>query len=260
MYSLRDLQARFSRALLHNEPGAIADAIEPDGLDPAVRLGVYRTTVMLSLTDTLAASFPVICRLVDPRFFAFAADAFIRQAPPRAACLDRYGDAFPAFLDAFPACAEYPYLGDVARLEWALHRAARAPYLQPLAPTAMAAFAPDQTADMQIALDPAVAYIESAWPVAEIWTANQPEVLDPPPVDLAAGGVRLEVYRPDAVAEFRPLSQATFAFRRQVAAGAGLEAAVDAVLAAAPEFDLTQAFADLFADRLVVGCRLTASG
>jgi hypothetical protein len=78
------------------------EEIEPDGLASRARLEIYRHHVRTSLTSVLEATFPVICRLVDRRFFAYAADTYLRAHPPTGPCLFEYGDGFPDFLAAFP--------------------------------------------------------------------------------------------------------------------------------------------------------------
>ena len=70
------------------------------------------------------AAFPVVCRLVDHPFFAYAAHEFLRDHPPRSRCLAEYGGGFPDFLAAFEPCSSLPYLADVARFEWAIKLAA----------------------------------------------------------------------------------------------------------------------------------------
>src|SRR5262245_31968392 len=125
MPSLREVQARFAEGLLGDDT-VIADLVAGDGLEPRARLAVYRHHVLTTLTAALEAAFPVVCRLVDGRFFAYAADAFIRRHPPAGPCLDEYGGAFPDFLADFGPCASFRFLPDVARLEWAAHVAARA--------------------------------------------------------------------------------------------------------------------------------------
>src|SRR3989475_7768477 len=72
MPSLRDLERDVARALLGEADGAVLASILGDGLSPAARLGVYRNHVFSTLTDALEATYPVVCRLVDPRFFAYA--------------------------------------------------------------------------------------------------------------------------------------------------------------------------------------------
>ena len=51
---------------------------------------------------------PVVCRLVDRRFFAYAADPYIRAHPPAGPCLFEYGATFPDFLAAFRRAGTSP--------------------------------------------------------------------------------------------------------------------------------------------------------
>src|SRR5688572_22008594 len=142
MSPLRELQARFRTALLDGDERGLAGEVEPDGLGVSARLAVYRHHVLTSLTTALEATFPVVCRLVDRRFFGWLADRYVRVHPPAGPCLDEYGGGFADFVARFPACARLPLLGDVARVGWAVktpRHAARGPpptpaQLGPLAP------------------------------------------------------------------------------------------------------------------------------
>src|SRR5688572_16223832 len=142
MSSLSELQAGFRAALLAEDERRVMAHIIPDGLGVPARLAVYRHHVLTTLTATLESTFPVVCRLVDRRFFGWLADCFIRAHPPAGPCLFEYGADFPEFVRAFPACAELPCLADVAALEWAMTTALYAPDARPLDPERLAAIAP----------------------------------------------------------------------------------------------------------------------
>jgi Putative DNA-binding domain len=103
MPSLRELQTTFGRALLGADGEELA-CVRGDGLAPSARVQIYRHHVFASLTKALKDTYPVVCRLVDERFFAFAADHYIRTCPPAAPCLFEYGGSFPRFLALFPPC------------------------------------------------------------------------------------------------------------------------------------------------------------
>jgi hypothetical protein len=253
MYALHELEACFARAILHNDMAALADVIEADGLEVAARLGIHRNTTLASLTDVLMATFPVVRRLVDDRFFAYAADAFISSTPPRSACLDEFGVEFPAFIAGFPACAGLPYLAAVAQLEWHLHTAARAVVITPLPAEVLTVVAPERTVDLILDFDPARAYLAASWPLSRIWRANQPEVTEAAVIDLDAGAENLEIVRGG---DFRLIDAAVFNFRAELATGKPLLIAAEAALTVDPEFDLTAALANLFADGAIVGWRL----
>lgn len=236
MSSLRELQAGFRAALLVDEEHGVVDDIVADRLAVSARLAIYRHHVLTSLTTALEATFPVVCQLVDRRFFGWLADRYIRAHPPSGPCLAEYGASLPAFIDGFPACAGLPWLGDVARLEWALNAALHAAEARPLTADALAAVAPAALEQLVLRLEPSVTLLASRWPVDAIWRANQPGATAT--VDLEAGGVELEIRRVGDDVVFRTLPAATFAFRATLGAGRTLAGAAEAGLAVDPGLDL----------------------
>jgi hypothetical protein len=135
--SLREVESDLRLALLGGDEAPARTRIRGDGLEPAARLAIYRHHVVTTLTAALQAAFPVVCRLVDERFFAYAAARYIQVEPPSGPCLFEYGAGFADFLAEFPACRALPYLADVARLEWAMQRALHAADAIPLPIRAM---------------------------------------------------------------------------------------------------------------------------
>jgi len=246
-----ELQASFTRALLQDD-AAIAGAVLGDGLVPEARIALYRHHVLTTLTEVLKAAYPVVCRLVDERFFAYAADCYIRQQPPTGPCLFEYGASFPRFLAAFPPCCAFVYLPDVAWLEWAIHAAWYAEDAVPLDRERLRGVAPDDLAGLTFAFDPSVSYVHSPWPIDRIWRTNQPDVDPDETVRLDAGATYLEVRRLDDDATFRSLARGTFAFRATLAEHRPLAEAFEAALAADPGFALATALQALFAEGLVV--------
>ena len=83
MSSLRNLQAGFRTALFTQEDGPIAAEVLSDGLGASARVAVYRHHVRTTLTEALVSTFPVVCCLVDRRFFGWLADCYVRKHPPR---------------------------------------------------------------------------------------------------------------------------------------------------------------------------------
>jgi len=252
MAALRDLQAAIGTAMLGGDAGAAAREIEPDGLAPEARLEIYRHHVLTTLASALEATFPVICRLVDRRFFAYAADAYVRAHPPAGPCLFEYGDTFPDFLAAFPPCRDLAYLPDVARLEWAMSAALHAPDVDAMDPACLADVAAEDMPRLTFSVDPSVSFLDSRWPIDRIWRATQ-DGAPGDPVDLAAGGVRLEIRRAGDVATVRALAAADHALRTALARGGTLEDAAAAALGADSHFDLTAALHALLDERIFTG-------
>lgn len=256
MLALHDVQVLFKDGLLADEEGPIVDLVAGDGLGPGARLAVYRHHVLTTLTAALEGAFPVICGLVDRRFFAYAADVFIRRHPPTGPCLAEYGAAFPDFVAGFTPCARFPFLSDVARLEWAIHLAAEAAPTGTLDLAQLRRVGPLDMPSIRFAPRAGLAYVTSRWPVDRIWSAHQEETSEPLP-DLGAGSVWLEVSASDAGVRLRAISRTTCAFRDALARGLTLGEAADIAFALDPSFDFagelrTVLEANLFADCTLV--------
>jgi Putative DNA-binding domain len=248
--TLLELQARIGRAVLGGDIAEIAEIIEGDGLDPAARLGIYRNHAFTTLGAALTATFPVVCRLVDERFFAYTAHEYLRAHPPRSRCLVEYGADFPGFLAGFDPCKALPYLADVARFEWALHIAATVRQAPPLHMDALAAIPAERAGYVRFRLQPCVSYVTSAWPIDAIWQANQEGEV--PPVDLASGGASWEIRCADEAVAWRRLDPGTFWFRTALAGGLVFAAAIAKATQMDPEFEVSVALQRMFAEGLAV--------
>jgi Putative DNA-binding domain len=247
MLALHELQARFTDSLFAIEDLTLLDLVDGDGLDARAGLAVYRHHVLTTLTATLAAAYPVVCRLVDRRFFAYAADAFIRGHLPTEPCLAEYGAGFPDFLASFPACGSLPYLPDVARLEWAVHTAAQHSDAASLDLARLRRVEPRDMAQLRFVPDPSVALLASPWPVDKIWQAHQEGTIEALP-DIQGGVVCLQVHVVGETVAMRVLEPATFAFRDALARGLTLGEAAGLALESNPSFDLQQAIVELLGD------------
>jgi hypothetical protein len=257
MSTLRELQADLRGALLGGPAGPAAAVLLEEGLAAEARLAIYRHHVFATLTEVLKATYPVVCRLVDERFFAYAADQYIRHHPPTGPCLFEYGEGVADFLATFPPCRHLAYLPDVARLEWAMNVAEHAADVVSLDGRALQSLEPADIPHVRVTFDPSLTLLESPWPIDRIWRANQPDAGDAR-VDLAVGGARLEVRRAGHEVGFRSLIPAEWALRSALAAGRTLETAATLALAREPSFDLAGALHALFADGVLTAFTLVS--
>ena len=239
MPSLEALQRAFATAIVAARPTAAAAHIIDDAPGATGRLNIYQNHFRITLIEALAATFPVVKRLVGDAFFAFAVRRFIAGEPPREPRLFAYGGGFPAFLAALPQASGLVYLGDVARLEWALNAAFFADDAVPLAAADLTTLPASTLADCRFPLHPACALIRSDYPIDRIWRTNQDGAEPDASVDLRAGGVTLLVHRDGDDVGWLALDAAAFGFIEALGAGRSLREAAGTVIDDHPAFDPT---------------------
>ena len=83
------------------------------------RLDIYANMYFYRLLDGLAEDYPRVHAAVGAdRFHNLATDYLLRH-PSEHPSLRHLGRRLPVFLDAYPLREEFPYLADLARLDWA---------------------------------------------------------------------------------------------------------------------------------------------
>jgi hypothetical protein len=212
MPSLLEAQRAFAAALLGAAPAPL-------------HMAVYRANVFGNWSAALTGAYPVVRAIVGAEFFGGLAHHYAHAHPSQSGDLNAYGSQLAAFLDSFAHTRDLPYLPDVARLEWLVHRAYYAAQAAPF----------DPARPEQARLAPACAFLESAWPLAQIWQAHQ-EGGKPAAVDLHARPGCVLVHRPGWRVEVSPLGTGDHALLRGLHDGAALGAALEAAVAADPAF------------------------
>jgi len=137
------------------------------------RFSVYRNNVATGLIDALAKRFPVIGRLVGVEFFRAIAIIYAEKHRPRSPVLSEWGETFADFLGGFPALEPYPYMMDVARIEWARGVAYHASDAAALTGRELVAAA-DAPLTSRLRLHPSVQVLRLGHAGVSIWAANQP--------------------------------------------------------------------------------------
>jgi len=239
MPSLRDAQLGFAAALA-GDATAQATLFGADARVTA-RLAIYRGNGRANYRNALAATFPVVLRLVGAPFFHAAVDAFVAAQPSIAGDLNLYGDRFGAFLTTYGPAIALQYLPDIARLEWAIdeaNRAADVPHVPDAVLAALAVAPPERLPEARLVLDPSCRLVVSPYPLLRIWRANQADRDGDEPIALDEGGGALLVRRDPPGVVLVPLAAGDAAWLAALANGDALGVAIDAALAADVAFDL----------------------
>ena len=235
MTALARLQRDFMARLAGEEPGAVA---------------IHRRNVRSARHDALAATYPVVRRLVGDAFFRALALRYGAAHPSRSGDLHLYGGALARFIADDPFAAALPYLADVARLECACHESLHAADAPPLDALALARVPPERQHAIRLALHPSVRLLACGHPVVALWEANQPERDGTP--DRTQGADRVCVWRDASGVRVRRMEPPAWECVSALARGASLEAAIEGL----PDGAADGILAELGAQGVIAGFTL----
>jgi hypothetical protein len=197
------------------------------------RFAVYRNNVAVSLTEALASRFPVIQRLVGAEFFAAMARIYAERHRPETPVLLEWGGSLPGFLAGFEPLADYPYMPDVARLEYARGLAFHAADAPPANPARLAGADPS---GLVLRLHPSVQVLRLNHPAVSIWHQNQPGTA-PQGLTLAGPEIALVLRDPSFNVPVSTITPAEAVMIDHIRQGATLTTAAEMALWADMAFD-----------------------
>jgi hypothetical protein len=208
---LRELQASLFEGLYDPTRTDALGLIEPGARSAAEQLTIYRNSMFGGLAKALLDVYPVCNKLVGTEFFGHMSSLYIEQHRSTSPDIGDYGEGLADFIADFAPAASLPYLADVARLEWAWHRAINAPDETAL-DTADAAVLAGQDVT-QLVLQPAcsLGLLHSSWPVLQIWQANQENASDEI-IALVPGHHDYAIWRHGQDLHIEPLQAVQFRF------------------------------------------------
>jgi hypothetical protein len=256
-----------SRAAEIDRQRALLEALRsptPDASPPGARtlggqaaeastgLRAYRANLQAVAQRSLLAAYPVLSRLLGAEAMAALARDLWRVDPPVKGDLAWFGSGMAQWLSTVEAFGELPYLPDVARLEWVVHRAQFAADPDATPPDLQALAGDPDT--LLVRFSPGGALLVSPWPVFSIWQAHQASPDAEPDLSgaraaMAAGeGDIAWVWRRGLRVEAVALSAAEHGIHRRLLSGQPLGPALSATLGEHPDFSfehwLTRALRD----------------
>jgi hypothetical protein len=202
-------------------------------------LKAYQSNGHALAQRALSAAYPVVAQLLGEESFGELARALWHAQAPVCGDIARWGEGLSDFVRNNPQLTEEPYLADVARVEWALHRCAAAEDVA-LSPESLALLGTQDPEALWLQLAPGVSVVRSAWPVASIVLAHQ----DGSGVSLAEAGAQLRngraedalVWRQGLRPRLRQALAGEADFVSQLCLGSAFGPALDA----APDLDIQQ--------------------
>lgn len=261
---MRQQQALLAALLAPREQSsaAMADLLgELEPHDPLAQRGLmaYQANGHSLAERSLRAAYPAIeMMLGNDNFNALARDLWHRH-PPTAGDLALWGATLPEVIDNAQTLSDVPYLADVARAEWALHRVATAADAVP----DLASFARLGSGDatgLALTLAPGTELVRSRFPVATLVMSHrfgEPSLSDAAQKLRRGEAETALIWRERLRPRLALLAPPEAALVQATLAGQDLPGALDAALslddAQTPSFDFTHWLTQAVQQGLVVG-------
>ncbi|MEN8132579.1 MAG: DNA-binding domain-containing protein [Pseudomonadota bacterium] len=194
---LHEFQRQFFQGVFGQDETIVSRLLASDRLSAGECLAIYRGSVLGIHSTALSEIYPVCKRLVGTRFFEAMCRRYIPQHPASSPNLQDYGESLAGFITEFEPARGLLYLSDVARLEWAWHRAFHAADETGTGfdISAIGRLTEAQRSQLLFNLPISGRLLLSAYPIHRIWESNQTEYEGDASIDLQAGGVKLLVWR-----------------------------------------------------------------
>jgi len=134
---------------------------------------IYLNSIIGSLQKTLKEIYPVCEKLVGEDFFLAMTKNYIAITPSLSPDLADYGESFANFIEYFQPAKSLPYLADVTRLEWAIHRVFGASESGRIELQQLAARFAESGEELLFSLPNNSFLLTSPYPIYTIWQMNQ---------------------------------------------------------------------------------------
>lgn len=200
------------------------------------RLKVYRDNIVGGLAANLIETFPTIKALCGADFTLSLLRSYIRENLPQSGCLEDYGADIADFIEEFPPAAPLPYLGDMARFDWAMSACEYAADDQAMQPRELQSITDMDHATLN--LRSSVHLVSSKFPILKIrHYAHDPHHHRKDPPSLESGPEYVMVYRPYLKAEYVALTKEEFVFLSGIQKGQNIQKILGTLLSEYPTFD-----------------------
>ncbi len=130
--SLHKTQTTFKNMMINHHIDKPDELFKDGGISIEKRMNTYKNNYSVGLCEVLAGTFQTVTDLVGEEFMKRMCEHFIREHPPKKACMHEYGEELAEFVQKFDPVKSLAYLPDIARLDWAANTAYHADNVVPL--------------------------------------------------------------------------------------------------------------------------------
>lgn len=152
-------------------------SIETDSqFSASERLALYSNTSSNAYKKALSETYQTCKKILGEKYFNQIANVYVKEKPSLNPDLNQYGHDFPEWLTIFSQrqeeLSDYPYLIDLAKLEWFKQSAFYAEDVVAFNFLALSKVDEPSQAKIIFKINPALSLLKSEYPIYEIWKLN----------------------------------------------------------------------------------------
>lgn len=230
--SLQEVQRWMKSKMLPPErAGAAAVPIELNeqaGEPGEERLSVYSGGYLARMEEALQEAYPAVRHVLGARTFHRLAHDYAARHPSRDFNLSLAGRELSSFLGDYPLTQEFPFLPDLAQLEWKVVEAFNVFDRPPVDLARLSGVPPEEWEKLRLAFQPSVSRIASAWPILDIWESRNRPIKEVR-IDLVNRPQQTLIYRQNMQVRCELLDEPQDRLLSALLAGASLGAACESL-------------------------------
>ena len=153
---------------LQESPGTVLPIRGDSLLSSVERLDIYANMYFYRIRDSLKEDFPAVLKILGKIGFHNLITEYLFVSPSTHYSLRYAGQHLPRYLKRHRLLKKYPYLAELAELEWALLNAFDAPNSKVLAKEDLKAVTPEEWSHLRFHFIPSIQVFEFSYPVGQI--------------------------------------------------------------------------------------------
>ena len=115
---LNTSQKIFSNDILNSKAMGLYN--KQQKFSPSNLISIYHNHYFSTMTDALLVTYPKIEKFVGKEYFSFLSKKYINNYPHKECDLLNFGNKFHELISSEKSCDPFPFLPDLAKLEWIL--------------------------------------------------------------------------------------------------------------------------------------------
>lgn len=175
MSELFTLQNKFQEHLLTSDNEIFHDIVSTEKVPTDVRLSIYSEAYRSRLLEALATNFSVLQIYLGHEQFEALAYEYIDMFPSHFRSIRWFGDHLENYLQENEPYSDYPYLAELAKIEWTQTIVFDAMNSDVVTQELLGKIPPESWVDMCFDVHPSVHLLQLSWNTVSIWQALSQE-------------------------------------------------------------------------------------